>query len=192
VLSGETRETDCYPSGAASNPFRKFFKITYWLNRLFGIGSPGGVQDTPSLQDLGLAALARTFQTYRKPNPKPGGAPYNGRTSGYRTPEENVAARDRNHHMNDKGFGKAELDKTSSDPDAIRGREKQLIDESGGAQSQGGTSANAINGLSPTNPNADGYKAAAEAEFEEGKAQVQAGAAPQPPPVFEPYGDEPE
>jgi hypothetical protein len=67
--------------------------------------------------------------------------------------------------MDDKGFGKADLDKSSSNPDAIRGREQQLIDANGGAQSTGGTSGNAINGVGPNNPNATKYEAAANKEF---------------------------
>jgi hypothetical protein len=58
------------------------------------------------------------------------------------------------------------LDKTSTDKEAIRGREQQLIEANGGAQSQpNGTSGNAINGVSPNNPKAGDYKAAAEKEF---------------------------
>jgi hypothetical protein len=55
--------------------------------------------------------------------------------------------------MNERGFGPAVLDKTSTDMAAIRGREQQMIDAAGGAQSQGGTSANTFNGISPNNGN---------------------------------------
>ena len=48
------------------------------------------------------------------------------------------------------GFGPAEVDKASTNKDAIRGREQQLIEKNGGAKSQGGTSGNAINGVSKT------------------------------------------
>jgi len=37
---------------------------------------------------------------------------YTGRTSGTETPLENIAKRDKHHHMNKKGFGPAELDKS--------------------------------------------------------------------------------
>lgn len=67
--------------------------------------------------------------------------------------------------MNEKGFGEAELDKSSSNPNAIRGREQQLIDANGKAQSEGGTSSNAIRGVAKDNPNAATYKQAAEEEF---------------------------
>ncbi len=87
---------------------------------------------------------------------------YSGRASGYgRTPQEVVARRDARHHMNAQGFGRARLDRavrsggTLDDITAraaIRGREQLLIDHYGGAQSQGGTSGNAINGISPYNP----------------------------------------
>lgn len=59
--------------------------------------------------------------------------------------------------MNAKGFGPAQLDKSSANPAAIRGREQQLIDQHGGAQSAGGTSGNKINGISHRNPNRDAF-----------------------------------
>jgi hypothetical protein len=67
--------------------------------------------------------------------------------------------------MNDKGFGPAVLDKSSSNAAAIRGREQQLIDTNGGARSSGGTSGNAINGISPSNPNRGRYIGEARREF---------------------------
>jgi hypothetical protein len=74
--------------------------------------------------------------------------------------------------MNEKGYGEAELDKSSSNPDAIRGREQQLIEANGGAQSQpGGTSGNAINGISDSNPNKETYMNAAEGEFGASEAE---------------------
>jgi hypothetical protein len=106
----------------------------------------------------------KTYQTYTKTNPTTGDV-YSGRTSGTGTPAENVAKRDGNHHMNDKGFGPAELDKTSSNKNAIRGREQQLIEANGGAKSEGGTSGNAINGIGPNNKKKDIYIKAAEEEF---------------------------
>ena len=105
----------------------------------------------------------KTFQTYTKEHPTEG--TYSGRTSGTGTREENVAARDDNHHMNDKGYGPAQLDKSSSNSDAIRGREQQLIDANGGAKSTNGTSGNAINGISTKNPKKKQYIDAANKEF---------------------------
>jgi hypothetical protein len=67
--------------------------------------------------------------------------------------------------MNEKGYEPANLDQSSTNPDAIRGREQQLIDHNGGAQSQGGTSGNAINGISESNPKRDTYLDAATEEF---------------------------
>jgi RHS repeat-associated protein len=106
----------------------------------------------------------KSFQTYTKSNPETGKT-YTGRTSGRGTPAANVAKRDAGHHMTNKGYGPAQLDKSSSNAGAIRGREQQMIERNGGAQSQGGTSGNAINGVSNSNPNAAGYKAAADKEF---------------------------
>ncbi len=102
----------------------------------------------------------KTYQTYTKPAKDPNEKPYSGKTSGKGTPEENVAKRDKNHHKNDK-YGPAELDKSSKNSDAIRGREQQLINQNGGAQSQGGNSGNAINSVSPNNGKRDRYEKAA-------------------------------
>ncbi len=109
-------------------------------------------------------ANPKTYQTYTKTNPTTGEV-YSGRTSGYDTSAKNVRNRDANHHMNDKGFGPTKLDQSSSNKDAIRGREQQLIDGNGGAKSQGGTSGNAINGIGPNNKKKDIYIKAAEEEF---------------------------
>ena len=57
------------------------------------------------------------------------------------------------------------LDKYSTSPQAIRGREQQLIDFRGGAQSVGGTARNKINGVSDWNPNGPYYNWASTAEF---------------------------
>ena len=101
--------------------------------------------------------VKKTFQTYIKPplDPKKD-APYSGRTSGTGTPEQNIANRDKNHHKNDT-HGPAVLDKTSSDPEAIRGREQINIINNGGAKSDKGTSGNSINGISIHNRKYEEY-----------------------------------
>jgi hypothetical protein len=109
-------------------------------------------------------STGKTHQTYTKKNPTTGQV-YSGRTSGTGTPAQNVARRDAGHHKNQNGFGPAQLDKSTANPAAIRGREQQLIDAHGGAQSTGGTSGNAINAVSPSNPNGPLYIDAAKAEF---------------------------
>ncbi|SHM65536.1 hypothetical protein [Gracilibacillus kekensis] len=106
----------------------------------------------------------KTYQTYTKTNPKTGEV-YTGRTSGTGTPLENIAKRDANHHMNKEGFGPAIRDKSSTNKDAIRGREQQLIDLNGGAKSTRGTSGNKINGISDSNPNKQKYIDAANKEW---------------------------
>jgi hypothetical protein len=121
------------------------------------VGGIAGASNAPEADPAG-----KTYQTYTKPNPETGEV-YSGRTTG--TPEGNVAARDAGHHMNEKGFKPAKLDKSSSNPNAIRGREQQLIKKHGGAKSEGGTSGNAINGVSPRNRQANTYRQAAEKEF---------------------------
>lgn len=111
-----------------------------------------------------MKQLQKTFETYTKPGPN--GEVYSGRTSGKAGPEKNVANRDASHHMNEKGFGKAKLDKSSMNKDAIRGREQQLIDKNGGSKSTGGNSGNAINGIGDKNPKKAQYIEAAKKEFD--------------------------
>ncbi|MDN3649149.1 RHS repeat-associated core domain-containing protein [Reinekea marina] len=108
----------------------------------------------------------KSYQTYTKTNPKTGEV-YTGRTSGAGTPEQNLARRDANHHINEKGFGPAVLDQSSTNRHAVRGREQQLIQANGGAQSMGGSSGNAINGVSPLNPKGPKYRLEAYREFGE-------------------------
>ncbi|MFA5420066.1 MAG: RHS repeat-associated core domain-containing protein, partial [Bacteroidales bacterium] len=120
------------------------------------------VKAVDKVVDVGKAVdkaenTSKTYQTYTKVNSKTGEV-YSGRTSGTKTPRENVEARDKNHHKNKDGFGPAKLDKSSSNKDAIRGREQQLIDMNGWAKSTGGTSGNVINGVSPNNPNGAYYE----------------------------------
>lgn len=107
---------------------------------------------------------AKTYQTYTKTNWLTGQV-YSGRTSGTGTPLQNIARRDGNHHMNLDGYAPAVLDQSSANSSAIRGREQQLIDANGGAQSMGGTSGNSINGISPSNSNRDHYLNQATQEF---------------------------
>lgn len=101
----------------------------------------------------------KIYVTYTKTNPETGQV-YSGRTSGYGTPKEIVKRRDNNHHMNDKGYGPASIDKASTNPNAIRGQEQYLIEKHGDAQSTGGTSDDRINGVSPKNPNRSRYEEA--------------------------------
>ena len=117
-----------------------------------------------SIETSKPSEVPKTYQTYTKTNPTTGEV-YSGRTSGKATPRQNVTNRDNGHHMNNKGFDPAKLDKSSTNKDVIRGREQQLIDKNGGAKSQGGTSGNPINGVSPNNPKAQTYNKAALKEF---------------------------
>ena len=57
------------------------------------------------------------------------------------------------------------VDKFSVDRSAIRGREQNLIDFNGGAQSEGGTSRNMIRAVSRKNPLRYIYYRAATSEF---------------------------
>lgn len=107
-----------------------------------------------------------TYQTYTRYNPRTGDC-YSGRTSGTDTPENNVRNRGYGQPiLNAEGFLPPVLDRSSTNYNAIRGREQQLIDVNGGAQSTGGTSRNKINGISPINPRGPFvYIPAANAEF---------------------------
>ncbi len=102
----------------------------------------------------------KTHSTYTKTNSQTGKV-YAGRTSGTKTPPRNIAARDAGHHMNKHGYGAAVPDKSSTNKDAVRGREQQLIDKNKAA----GTSGNKINGISGKNPKRDHYLSEAEKEF---------------------------
>ena len=101
------------------------------------------------------------------------GLVYSGRTSGYGTPSEVLENRQNNHHMAKQGFGNVQIDKIAYGEQgklAIRGREQQLIDKNGGAQSDTinghkGTSGNAIRGVSKFNPRGPIYHEAANKAF---------------------------
>jgi hypothetical protein len=119
-----------------------------------------------ALSEASQSSVGKTFTTYTRA--KADGTVYSGRTSGTKSPEQQVSAR--NNGVDHKartaeGYGPARVDKNSSNPDAIRGREQQLIEQNGGARSQGGTSGNKINGVSPSNPKAEQYKEACTREF---------------------------
>jgi hypothetical protein len=71
--------------------------------------------------------------------------------------------RDNSHEKNEDGFGEAEIDKFSTNAQAIRGREQQLIDYS----RKQGNSANLINGISQRNKKRKIYLVAAIETFGE-------------------------
>ncbi|WP_313036757.1 RHS repeat-associated core domain-containing protein, partial [Stenotrophomonas acidaminiphila] len=109
----------------------------------------------------------KTYTTYTRTR-QSDGTTYSGRTSGRGSAEQQVANRTSNPDHQAKtaeGYGPGVVDKNSSNPDAIRGREQRLIQQNGGAQSQGGTSGNTINGVSPNNPNSARYDQACKKEF---------------------------
>jgi len=107
-----------------------------------------------------------TYQTYTRYNPLTGDC-YTGRTSGTDTPENNVRNRGYGQPLlNAEGFLPGVLDRSSTNYNAIRGREQQVLVVNGGARSSGGTSRNMINGISPINPRGPfQYLPAATAEF---------------------------
>jgi RHS repeat-associated protein len=98
------------------------------------------------------------YATYTRTNPNTAQV-YSGRTSGYGDPNTLVQTRGLQQPiLTGEGFLSPVLDQGVSvqqNPNAyaaIRGREQQLIDFNGGAQSMGGTSRNMINGISNINP----------------------------------------
>jgi hypothetical protein len=133
-------------------------------------GMRGNVTAGDGAAALAMAAGGRTgggktYTTYTRTN---GTTVYSGRTSGRGTPEQQVAARTNNPDhkaRTSQGYGPATVDRNSANAAAVRGREQQLIEQHGGAQSQGGTSGNAINGVSPNNKKGPQYKRACTNEF---------------------------
>ncbi len=140
-------------TGFSADDFRIQYRDSPSVRPPIPLPRPGGVEQRK-----------KTFQTYIKVNSSTGKI-YSGRTSGYGTPAENLARRDRNHDMTAEGYGPAILDQSSDDPLAIRGREEQLIDYHGGAISEGGTSGNKIRGIRKNNPRFSEYMEAAERSF---------------------------
>lgn len=116
-------------------------------------------------------AESKVYMTYTMTNDD--GTVYSGRTSGYGNPEDILGKRHSKHHMAAKGFYNVKPDKVAygeQEKLAIRGREQQLIDKNGGAQSDTvnghkGTSGNAIRGVSKFNPKGPVYHEAANKEF---------------------------
>ncbi|MEO7325355.1 MAG: RHS repeat-associated core domain-containing protein, partial [Dokdonella sp.] len=133
--------------------------------------APGGGNISEDVTEAEVAQQAsvnsKTYTTYTRAKAADETV-YSGRTSGYGTPEEQVVARtsSRDHEAKtDEGYGAAVVDQNSANASAIRGREQQLIEQNGGAQSVGGTSGNKINGVSPANQNAEVYQLACDDEF---------------------------
>ena len=112
--------------------------------------------------------LITIFLTYLKHKPTTQEV-YAGRTSGEVkeiTPDtilKVLQRRDGSHERNSEGFEEAALDKYSTNPDAIRGREQHLIDYN----KKRGNNANTINGISKRNKKRAIYLAAAIETFGE-------------------------
>ena len=97
------------------------------------------------------------YITYTRENPSTGQV-YSGRSGGYGEPQEIATRRASGQPLlNAEGFAPPVVDSVSTDKAAIRGREQQLIDYFGGAQSVGGTTRNMINGVADFNAFRDIY-----------------------------------
>jgi hypothetical protein len=139
---------------------------------MFGFGAMvGGAKDKLLKKAEDVAEKVKVYMTYLKPHPK-GGEPYWGRTSGLvsdindrKQLQKLVDKRDKKHHMNQQGFRPAQLDEVSINSDTIRGVEHLRVNQSGGAQSTGGTSSNRINPIAATNPNKPRYTTAGAAHL---------------------------
>jgi hypothetical protein len=101
--------------------------------------------------DVARDKLSYKFVTYTRTAAN--GQVYSGRTSGFGDPQSIVNARAKGHPDRLAGFGQPVADVSATGPQgyvAIRGREQQLIDANGRAQSEGGTSANIRRGVNKT------------------------------------------
>jgi RHS repeat-associated protein len=99
------------------------------------------------------------YVTYTRTNPVTNDV-YSGRTSGFadETVQQILNRRAAGQPLlNSEGFSAPVLDQVSTDSGAIRGREQQLIDYNGGAQSVGGDARNKINGVADFNINRPSY-----------------------------------
>ncbi len=108
----------------------------------------------------------KVYVTYVKIGPK--GEHYIGRTSGRagESLESIVERRDKYHHMNLLGYGKAKVDVSAKGDDgyfAIRGREQMGIEYYGGVNSS--DVGNSLNGIWILNPLRDAYMQAGYAKF---------------------------
>lgn len=101
----------------------------------------------------------RIYVTYTRINISTGQV-YSGRSSGFGDPVEIVQQRGLSQPiLNAEGFSPPVLDVAATGTnsyEAIRGREQQLINFYGGAQSVGGTARNMINGIADFNPYGSG------------------------------------
>ena len=125
-----------------------------------GLSATAVAPALPALLLSGDTPSESVYITYTKTNSETGEV-YSGRAStrvplgtplSPRLGQQILNCRECGHHMNLRGFGPATLDRITKSYSAVRGREQQLINHFGGARSMGGTSGNAINGISIYNP----------------------------------------
>jgi hypothetical protein len=102
----------------------------------------------------------KTHIVYKKVNPS-NGKVYYGRASGYGNKKTILNRRDKNHHMNKKGYSKAMIVRSSKDKKAIRGLEDKLIRRN----TERGRSGNSIAGISNRNKQQKSYWESAKKAF---------------------------
>jgi len=136
---------------------------------IYGISHWATASSIQAADDAGNQQL-RTYLTYKRYNPKTKQW-YCGQSSGMGTiPQimQNLGNSDRHRRYTKEGFGPFQVDQVASGPnakEAIRGREQQLIDHYGGAQSVGGSARNQINSVGDWNLNGRYYNSAANTFF---------------------------
>lgn len=124
-----------------------------------GVGASGLPFVLPLLLSGDTSQRPKDYLTYTRTNPNTSQV-YSGRTSGDSSLSTATILSNRaagQPLLNTSGFSPPVLDQRSSNYDAIRGREQQLIDFNGGAQSVGGAARNMINGVSDYNLNGWDY-----------------------------------
>ena len=151
--------------------------VPNWNNRPWANPNPSALPNPNPNNDDGDNNKPKVFYaTYTKSKLNADGttSTYSGRTSGTYTgaapteadARQAVQNRENGHlKLKQEGYSPAVLDQFSTNKPAIRGREQQLIDNRGGAQSEGGTSRNKIRGVGRNNPMRPIYNAAATASF---------------------------
>jgi hypothetical protein len=112
-------------------------------------------------------AAEKTYQVYAKVGEKADDI-YIGRTSGTRSAEANVKARDSNHHMTSRGYSPAQLLISTKSYDAVRGLEQLGQNYAKSI----GQLANQIRGISPSNPNLGLYLQDAQKQVKELQAAI--------------------
>jgi RHS repeat-associated protein len=144
-------------AGAALSAGTAVFPSSGTLSGASGLDLLGALRGGVFSLPLALTGDSQNSQsykyiTYTRENPSTGQV-YSGRSGGYGEPQQIASQRAAGQPLlNAEGFTPPVVDAVSTNLSAIRGREQQLIDYFGGAQSVGGSTRNKINGVADFNP----------------------------------------